>query len=81
MEQEIPVTKPACITQEKIKEQHKKMEKKLHRKNQIAIDTRTQGIIAHKVARGPRHDSEDAISTIKKTKKYKPSGFSLDKSI
>jgi hypothetical protein len=31
------------------------------------------------VARGPRHDSKDAIPTIRKLKKYKPSGFSLDK--
>lgn len=48
-------------------------------KNQIAIDTEIQVILAHKVARGPRHDSKDAIATIRKTSKYKPCGFSLDK--
>jgi hypothetical protein len=31
------------------------------------------------VVHGPRHDSKDAISTIRETKKYHPSGFSLDK--
>ncbi|KUK01784.1 MAG: Transposase IS4 family protein [Methanobacteriaceae archaeon 41_258] len=62
----------------KIKKQHKKW-RKSYTKNQIAIDTRTQVILAQKVARRPRHDSKDAIPTIRKTKKYKPSGFSLDK--
>lgn len=62
----------------KIKKQRKKW-RKSYTKNQIAIDTNTQVIIAQKVARGPRHDSKDAIPTIRKTKKYKPSGFSLDK--
>lgn len=62
----------------KIKKQRKKW-RKSYTKNQIAIDTRTQVILAQKVARGPRHDSKDAIPTIRKTKKYKPSGFSLDK--
>jgi hypothetical protein len=63
---------------DKIKKQTKKW-RKSYTKNQIAIDTRTQVILAHKVARGPRHDSKDAIPTIRKLKKYKPSGFSLDK--
>ncbi|MEN4097933.1 MAG: hypothetical protein PQ965_07255 [Methanobacteriaceae archaeon] len=36
-------------------------------------------ILAQKVTRGPRHDSKDAIPTIRKTSKYKPVGFSLDK--
>ena len=31
------------------------------------------------MVRGSKHDSKDAISTIRKTKKYHPSGFSLDK--
>ncbi|MBM4242055.1 MAG: transposase [Euryarchaeota archaeon] len=62
----------------KIEKQSKKW-RKSYTKNQIAIDTQTQVILAHKVARGPRHDSKDAIPTIRKTRKYKPSGFSLDK--
>jgi len=62
----------------KIEKQSKKW-RKSYTKNQIAIDTRTQAILTYKVARGPRHDSKDAIPTIRKTKKYKPSGFSLDK--
>lgn len=60
-------------------EKQKKKRRKSYTKNQIAIDTRTKVILAHKVARGPRHDSKDAIPTIRKTRKYKPSGFSLDK--
>ncbi len=62
----------------KIKKQSKKW-RKSYTKNQIAIDTETLVIIAQKAIRGPRHDSKDAISTIRKTKKYKPVGFSLDK--
>jgi len=31
------------------------------------------------VARGSGHDSKDTIATIRKTGKYKPRGFSLDK--
>jgi len=45
------------------------------------VDTEKQVILAQRVARGPRHDSKDAIPTIRKTKKYKTSGFSLDKSL
>jgi len=63
---------------DKIKKQSKKW-RKSYTKNQIAIDTRSQVILAHRVAKGPRHDSKDAIALIRKTKKYKPIGFSLDK--
>ncbi|WP_211263749.1 IS5 family transposase, partial [Methanobrevibacter cuticularis] len=63
---------------DKIKKQSKKW-RKSYTKNQIAIDTRTQIILTHRVAKGPRHDSKDAIALIRKTKKYKPIGFSLDK--
>ena len=62
----------------KIEKQIKK-KRKSYTKNQIAIDTITQVILAQRVARGPRHDSKDAIPTIRKTNKYKPVGFSLDK--
>lgn len=62
----------------KIEKQSKKW-RKHYTKNQIAIDTLTQVILAQRVARGPRHDSKDAIATIRKTGKYKPRGFSLDK--
>jgi hypothetical protein len=63
---------------DKIKKQNKKWRKSFT-KNQIAIDTKKQVILAHRVAKGPRHDSKDAIALIRKTKKYKPVGFSLDK--
>jgi len=78
MEQAILVTRLACITRVKSKNKAKKW-RKSYTKNQIAIDTETLVIIAQKAIRGPRHDSKDAISTIRKTKKYKPVGFSLDK--
>ena len=52
----------------KIKKQNKKW-RKSYTKNQIAIDTKTLVIIAQKAIRGPKHDSKDAISTIRKTKK------------
>ena len=41
-------------------------------KNQIAVDTQKQVILAQKVVKGPRHDSKGAIHTIRKTKKHKP---------
>lgn len=53
----------------KIEKQTKK-KRKSYTKNQIAIDTITQVILAQRVARGPRHDSKDAIPTIRKTSKY-----------
>jgi len=62
----------------KIKKQSKKW-RKHYAKNKIAIDTQTQVILAQRVVRGPRHDSKDAIATIRKTDKYKPIAFSLDK--
>lgn len=63
---------------DKIKKQNKKW-RKSYTKNQIAIDTKSQVILAHRVAKGPRHDSKDAIPLLIKTKKYNPIGFSLDK--
>ena len=63
---------------DKIKKQSKKW-RKSYTKNQIAIDTENQVIFAHRVVKGPRHDSKDAIPLIRKIKKYKPKGFSLDK--
>jgi hypothetical protein len=61
---------------DKIKKTKQKVEKKLY---QIAIDTKSQVILAHRVSKGPRHDSKDTIALIRKTKKYKPVGFSLDR--
>jgi len=72
------VTRLACITHVKSKNKEKKW-RKSYTKNQIAIDTQTLVILAQKTARGPRHDSKEAIPTIRKTKKYKPIGFSLDR--
>jgi biopolymer transport protein ExbD len=72
------VTKPVCITPDKIKKQSKKW-RKSYTKNQIAIDTKSQVILAQRVAKGPRHDSKDAIPLIRKVKKYNPIEFSLDK--
>jgi hypothetical protein len=63
---------------DKIKKQSKKWRKNFT-KNQIAIDTKNQVILAQRVTKGPRHDSKDAIPLIRKTKKYKPIGFSLDR--
>jgi len=63
---------------DKIKKQNKKWRKSFT-KNQIAIDTKTQVILAHRVAKGPRHDSKDAVPLIRKVKKFNPRGFSLDK--
>jgi hypothetical protein len=53
---------------DKIKKQDKKWRKSFT-KNQIAIDTETQVILAQRVAKGPRHDSKDAIAHSKKNKK------------
>ncbi|MDR2623055.1 MAG: transposase [Methanobrevibacter sp.] len=61
-----------------MKKQNKKWRKNFT-KNQIAIDTTNQVILAHRVVKGPRHDSKDTIPLIRKIKKYKPIGFSLDK--
>ena len=63
---------------DKIKKQNKTW-RKSYTKNQIAIDTKTQVILAYSVAKGPRHDSKDAIALLRKVKKYNPIGFSLDK--
>jgi hypothetical protein len=68
MEQDTLVTRKACITLKKLKNRPKRRGKAT--KNQIAIDTKTQVILAHKVVRGPRHDSKDVIPTIRKTRKY-----------
>jgi len=46
----------------KIKKQTKK-KRKHYTKNQIAIDTQTQVILAQRVVRGHRHDSKDSIAT------------------
>ena len=53
--------------------------RKNYSKNSIAIDTKTQVILAQKARIGPRHDSIDADALIRKGKKFKPIGFSLDK--
>jgi ABC-type molybdate transport system substrate-binding protein len=45
---------------DKIKKQNKKWRKSFT-KNQIAIDTKSQVILAQRVSKGPRHDSKDAI--------------------
>lgn len=63
---------------DKIKKQNKNWRKSFT-KNQIAINTKNQVILACRVSKGPRHDSKDAIPLIRKVKKYKPIGFSLDK--
>ena len=62
----------------KLKKQ-KKRRRKSYSKNSIAVDIKTQAILAHKVRKGPKHDSIDAIPIIRKTKRYKPRGYSLDK--
>ncbi len=72
-------TDQASLYYAKLKKQSKK-KRKHYTKNQIAVDTEKQVILAQRVVRGPRHDSKDAIPTIRKTKKYEPSSFSLDKS-
>ena len=53
---------------DKIKKQNKKWRKSFT-KNQIAIDTKIQIILAQRVAKGPRHDSKDAIAQSEKNKK------------
>ena len=34
--------------------------------------------MAYRVFKGPRHDAKDAIPLIRKTKKFKPGGYSTD---
>jgi hypothetical protein len=53
----------------KSRKQKQKKWRKNFTKNQIAIDTENQIILAHRVAKGPKHDSKDAIALIRKTKK------------
>jgi len=72
-------TDQASLYYAKKLEKQSKKKRKSYTKNQIAVDTKKHVILAHRVARGPRHDSKDAIPTIRKTHKYKPRGFSLDK--
>jgi hypothetical protein len=59
------------FNKEKNKKQNKKWRKSFT-KNQIAINTTNQVILTHKVVKGPRHNSKDAIGLIRKTKKYNP---------
>ena len=47
--------------------------------NQIAIDTQTLAILSQKVTRRPKHDSKNALATIRETSKYKLLYFSLNK--
>ena len=56
-----------------------KRKRKNYSKNSIAVDTKTQVIIAQRARLGPRHDSIDADALIRKCKDLKPIGFSLDK--
>jgi len=63
----------------KLKKQ-KKRRRKNYTKNQIAVDTESQAIVAHRVAKGPRHDSRDAIPLIRKSyRTVKTSGYIMDK--
>jgi hypothetical protein len=56
-----------------------KKKRKNYSKSSIAVDTKTQAILAQKARKGPRHDSIDADALIRKCKYLKPAGFSLDK--
>jgi hypothetical protein len=56
-----------------------RQQRKRYTKNHIAVETGNQVIIAHRVARGPRHDAKDAVSLIRKTKAVHPIGYSMDK--
>lgn len=58
---------------------HKKRRRKHYTKNSITIDTDKQAIVSHRVRKGPKHDSVDAVPMIRRTKWLKPAGFSLDK--
>ena len=62
----------------KLKKQKKK-KRKGYTKNCIAVDTDRQVIVAQRVAKGPRHDARDAIPLIRKTRRVKPVGYSMDK--
>lgn len=62
----------------KLKKQKKK-KRKGYTKNCIAVDTDRQVIVAQRVAKGPRHDAKDAIPLIRKTRRVKPVGYSMDK--
>jgi hypothetical protein len=57
----------------------KQRQRKRYTKNQIAVDTANQVIVAHRVARGPRHEAKDALPLIRKTKVVNPVGYSMDK--
>jgi hypothetical protein len=72
------VTKQASITLTKSKNKIRNGEK-ANTKNQIAIDTKNQVILAHRVVKGPKHDSKDVIPLIRKIKKFNLTGFILDK--
>ena len=58
---------------------HKKRRRKHYTKNSIAVDADKQVIVAHRVRKGPKHDSKDAAPILRKTKRLKPKGVSLDK--
>jgi len=53
--------------------------RKNYSKNSIAVDTKTQAILAQRARKGPRHDSIDADALIRKCRRLRPEGFSLDK--
>jgi hypothetical protein len=56
-----------------------RQQRKRYTRNQIAVDITSQVIIAHRVARGPRHEAKDVVSLIRKTKMVHPVGYSMDK--
>ena len=57
---------------------HRKQRKRYTR-NQIAVETGGQAIIAHRVASGPRHEARDTLPLIRRTKAVHPVGYSMDK--
>ena len=57
----------------------KRRQRKRYTRNHIAVETGSQIIIAHRVARGPRHEARDALSLIRKTGAVHPVGYRMDK--
>lgn len=61
------------------KDKGNKKKRKSFTKNQIASNYNTQLILTQSTYKGPRHDTKDIISLLKKVKKYNPKLVCLDK--
>lgn len=56
-----------------------RQQRKRYTRNQIAMKTKSQIIIAQRVARGPHYEAKESLSLIRKTRVVHSIGYSVDK--